>query len=241
MNSKPVTVLTEDQPGVTGGIIARAGQILFVFVFLGLILFLGSGNIRWTAAWVFLGISVLSVAINSIFMLRTSPETIAERGRAKEWQDWDKLVSGLWAGVQYLLLPLVAALDQRFGWSGEIGIIWQGVGALVYALSLALSGWAMIRNAYFSTAARIQTDRGQQVCRSGPYHFLRHPGYAGFVLQSPSIAILLGSVWALIPAIVASGLMIIRTILEDRMLQAELPGYDEYAQDVRYRLLPGIW
>ncbi len=226
---------------MVGGIIVRAGQILFVFVFLGLVLFIGSGNIRWTAAWVFLGISLVSVAINSIFMLRTSPETVAERGRAKGWQDWDKLVSGLWAGAQYLLLPLVAALDQRYRWSGEIGILWQGIGALVYVLSLALSGWAMISNAYFSTAARIQSDRGQQVCRNGPYHFLRHPGYAGFVLQSPSIAILLGSVWALIPAITASVLMIIRTRLEDRMLQAELHGYTEYAQEVRYRLLPGLW
>jgi protein-S-isoprenylcysteine O-methyltransferase Ste14 len=99
----------------------------------------------------------------------------------------------------------------------------------------------MISNAYFSTAARSRSDRGQQVCRSGPYHFFRHTGYAGFVLQSPSIAILLGSVWALIPAITASVLMIIRMRLEDQMLLAELPGYPEYAQVVRYRLLPGLW
>jgi protein-S-isoprenylcysteine O-methyltransferase Ste14 len=232
---------SKDQSNLTGGIIARGGQILFLFIFLGLILFLGSGNIHWTAAWIFLGISIASVTINSFFMLRTSPETVAERGRAKGWQDWDKLVSGLWAGVQYLILPLVAALDQRFGWSGEIGIFWQGIGALLYALSLALSGWAMITNAYFSTAARVQSDRGQQVCNTGPYHYVRHPGYVGFVLQSPSIAILLGSVWALIPAIVASILMIIRTIFEDRMLKEELTGYKEYAQEVKYCLLPGVW
>lgn len=105
MNQAPKITRYQDQPSVVGGIIVRAGQILFVFVFLGLVLFIGSGNIRWTAAWVFLGISLVSVAINSIFMLRTSPETVAERGRAKGWQDWDKLVSGLWAGAQYLLLP----------------------------------------------------------------------------------------------------------------------------------------
>ena len=231
----------KDKPSVISGIFARAGQILFMFIFLGLVLFLGSGTIHWPAAWVFLGISLVSVAINATFMLRTNPETVAERGRAKGWQDWDKLISGLWAGFQYLLLPLVAALDQRFDWSGEIGIRWQGIGAMVYALSLALSGWAMISNAYFSTAARIQADRGQQVCRDGPYRFVRHPGYIGFIVQSPSIAILLGSVWALIPAIVASGLMILRTRLEDRMLQAELEGYREYTQKVRYRLVPGIW
>jgi protein-S-isoprenylcysteine O-methyltransferase Ste14 len=236
-----VNPTSANQPSVISGIFLRAGQILFMFIFLGLVLFLGSGTIHWPAAWVFLGISLVSVAINAVFMLLTSPETVAERGRAKGWKDWDKLVSGLWAGVQYLLLPLVAALDQRFDWTGEIGIKLQGVGAAIYALSLALSGWAMISNAYFSTAARIQADRGQQVCRSGPYRFVRHPGYVGFVLQSPSIAILLGSVWALLPAIVASVLMIIRTILEDRMLQAELEGYTEYAQEVRYRLVPRVW
>ena len=230
-----------NQPGVTAGILARAGQILFMFILLALILFLGSGTLRWPAAWVFLGISLVSVMINAFFMLRTSPETVAERGQAKGWHKWDKLVSGAWAGFQYLLLPLVAALDQRYDWTGEIGIRWQGLGAMIYTLSLALSGWAMISNAYFSTAARIQTERGQQVCRSGPYRFVRHPGYVGFIVQSPAIAILLGSIWALIPAIVASVLMIMRTILEDRMLQAELPGYAEYSQEVRYRLLPRVW
>lgn len=223
------------------GILARAGQILFMFIFLGLVLFVGSGNIHWTAAWVYLGISLLSVAINATFMLRTNPETVAERGRAKGWKDWDKTISGLYALVQYLILPLVAALDQRFGWSGEIGLIWHLVGASVYAFSLGLSGWAMISNAYFSTAARIQSDRGQQVCRSGPYRFLRHPGYSAFIVQSVSMAILLGSLWALIPAILTGGLMVTRTALEDRMLLQELAGYADYAQEIKYRLLPGIW
>ncbi len=241
MSTNPEVAPVKDQPNMIKGIIARAGQILFLFLFLGIVLFLGSGDIHWIAAWIFLGISILSVVINSVFMLRANPETIAERGRAKGWQDWDKLVSGMWAVVQYLLLPLVAALDHRFNWSGDIGVFWQGIGAIVYAISLTLSGWAMISNAYFSTAARIQSDRGQQVCSTGPYHYVRHPGYVGFILQSPGIAILLGSLWSLIPAVVACMLMIMRTRYEDQMLLTELPGYTVYAQDVRYRLLPGVW
>jgi len=99
----------------------------------------------------------------------------------------------------------------------------------------------MIANAYFSTAVRIQSDRGHTVCSTGPYRFVRHPGYVGYILQALGVPILLGSLWALIPGITAAVCMIMRTSLEDRMLQAELPGYQDYIQKVRYRLVPGIW
>ncbi len=231
----------QEQRNTTSGILARGAQLLFMFVFLGIVLFLSSGNIRWTAAWTYLGISLASVVVNASFMLRTNPETVAERGQARGWQRWDKLVSGLWASLQYLILPLIAGLDARFHWSGEVGLYWHGLGVLVYGFSLAISGWSMITNAYFSTAARIQADRGHQVCKSGPYRFIRHPGYASFFLQSLGMAVLLGSWWALIPALLAGVLMVTRTALEDRMLQNDLAGYKEYAQEVKYKLLPGVW
>jgi len=99
----------------------------------------------------------------------------------------------------------------------------------------------MITNVYFSTVVRIQSDRGHTVCRSGPYRFVRHPGYAGAILQSLGIPFLLGTFWALIPGLIAAALMVIRTALEDRLLQAELPGYLDFVRDVRYRLMPGVW
>jgi protein-S-isoprenylcysteine O-methyltransferase Ste14 len=241
MLSKPETSSTNRQENMTVGIINRASQILIMFIIMGLELFVGSGYIDWPAAWVFLGISLCSVAINAVFMLRKNPETVAERGKPKEVKDWDRLVGGLWLMGQYFLVPLVAALDLRFGWTREYATGWQALGAGVYALALGLTGWAMISNAYFSTAVRIQSDRGQQVCRSGPYHYVRHPGYVGFFFQALSVPILLGSLWALLFAIPAGMLMVIRTSLEDRMLQAELPDYTEYSQEVRYRLIPGVW
>jgi protein-S-isoprenylcysteine O-methyltransferase Ste14 len=99
----------------------------------------------------------------------------------------------------------------------------------------------MITNAYFSIAVRIQSERGQTVCRTGPYRFVRHPGYAEFALQAIGTPLLLGSWWALIAGAAAIILGIIRTSYEDRMLQSELPGYIDYTKDVRYRLFPGIW
>jgi protein-S-isoprenylcysteine O-methyltransferase Ste14 len=226
---------------VSEGILARAGQILIMFVIMGLELFLGAGTIHWVWAWVFLGIGLVSVSINAVFMMRTSPETVAERGRPKETQDWDKWISGVLLIGQYILVPLVSALDFRFGWTGEIAIGWHLLGAVGYALGLGLMGWAMINNAYFSTAVRIQSDRGQQVCRTGPYHYVRHPGYVGFFFQAFSVPLLLGSLWAMLFTIPILVLMVIRTSKEDQMLQEQLPGYQEYTQEVRYRLLPGVW
>jgi protein-S-isoprenylcysteine O-methyltransferase Ste14 len=241
MSSKSEIPTTKNRPTVAAGIVARVGAVAVFIVLQAVILFLAAGRLTWTWAWVYLGICLVSVAINGTIMLRTSPETIAERGRPQQTQDRDKVVGGLWALVLYLVLPLVAGLDMRFGWTRELSAAWNLAGAVVLAAGLGLGGWAMIANAYFSTAVRIQTDRGQTVCRTGPYRFVRHPGYVGFILQSLGTPLLLGSLWAVVPGITAATLMGIRTSFEDRMLQAELPGYRDYAQQVGYRLLPGVW
>jgi len=230
-----------NRPSLMSGILARFGQIAILIIIQAAILFLAAGRLDWAWAWVFLGIYLVSVSVNSVFMVRSNPETIAERGHAQETKDWDKLVGGLWSLVQFIILPVIAGLDFRFGWTRDMSIWWHMIGTTAFALGLALFGWAIITNAYFATAVRIQSDRGQIVCRSGPYRYIRHPGYSGTALQSIAIALLLGSWWSMIPAVLASGLMILRTLLEDRMLQSELPGYQAFVQEVRYRLIPGIW
>jgi protein-S-isoprenylcysteine O-methyltransferase Ste14 len=148
MNTTSEIPPTKNHPNVTAGIVMRFGQVVVGLVAQAVILFLAAGQLNWTWAWVFLGICLVSVLINGTIMLRTNPETIAERGRPKETKDWT-------------------------------------------------------------------------VCRTGPYRFVRHPGYVGTILQSLGIPSLLGSLWALIPGITAAALMIIRTSLEDRMLQSD--------------------
>lgn len=241
MNAKPESSSAENHPNVLVGILKRAGTVMIFLVLIAVILFLAAGRLNWIWAWIYLGISLLSLILNGIIMLRTSPETIAERSQPGETEDWDKVVGGLWGVVIYLVLPLVAGLDVRFGWARALTVPWHVAGAVVYAIGLGLTAWAMVANAYFSTAVRIQSERGHTVCSTGPYRFVRHPGYAGFILQSISVPFLLGSLWSLIPGIAAMVLMIVRTFLEDRMLQAELPGYRDYVQKVNFRLLPGIW
>jgi protein-S-isoprenylcysteine O-methyltransferase Ste14 len=232
---------TKDDRNLIVSILMRLGAIVFMLGMQAAILFLAAGRLDWIWAWVFLGISLVIILINGSILIRTNPETIAERGRPKEVKDWDKVVSGLWALGQYVAIPLVAGLDVHFGWTRGLGIGWQIAGAAVYAAGLGLFSWAMITNAFFSTAARIQTDRGQTVCRSGPYRFVRHPGYSGAILQSFGTSLLLGSLWSLIPAAAAMVSMIVRTALEDRMLQNELAGYRDFVRDIPYRLVPGIW
>ena len=241
MNTESVIPPTENHPNVVAGILKRIGTVAIFFALIAAILFLAAGRLNWTWAWVYLGICLVSVLINGTITLRTSPETIAERGELKMTRKWDKVVSGLYGLGMYFALPLVAGLDVRFGWSRDLSVAWHVAGAVLLAVGLELSAWAMIANAYFSTAVRIQSDRGHTVCSTGPYRFVRHPGYVGFILQSISVPFLLGSLWALIPGITATVFMIIRTSLEDRTLQAELPGYQDYVQKVRYRLVLGIW
>ena len=232
---------TNDRSAVEPGIIARFAQVVVLLAFQAGVLFFASGNPLWLWAWVFLAIYLVSVSINSAFMLSFSPDTVAERGKAKETKDWDKVVGGLWSLMQFLLIPLVAGLDERLGWTRDLSILSHIAGGLVFALGLGLFGWAMIANAFFSTAVRIQSDRGQTVCRTGPYRFVRHPGYTGTVLQSIGMPLLLGSLWAFIPVVIAVVLMVVRTSLEDKMLHAELSGYKDFADEVRFRLIPNVW
>jgi protein-S-isoprenylcysteine O-methyltransferase Ste14 len=223
------------------GIMKRSVSIALFMVITMVILLTTSGRIDWIWAWVYFAICLVVVLINRALTLRKNPATIAERGNAKLTQTWDKVIAGIYSFSLNLMVPIIAGLDVRFGWSRELGLPWHILGAVMLAAALELSGWSMVANAYFSTAIRIQSERGHTVCTTGPYRFVRHPGYVGFIVQSLFIPILFGSLWALIPAVVAASCIVVRTVFEDRILQAELPGYSEYTKKVKYRLLPGIW
>ena len=101
--------------------------------------------------------------------------------------------------------------------------------------------WAMMTNSFFSALVRIQRDRGHAVVSRGPYRFVRHPGYVGYITFTLATPVALGTLWGLIPAVLVSLGMVIRTALEDRTLREELPGYEDFASQVRFRLVPGVW
>ena len=139
-----------------------------------------------------------------------------------------------------LINPVVAGLDERFDWSSMSEVTLYG-GAVLLAVGAVLATWAMVENEYFEQFVRVQTDRAHRVVTTGPYRIVRHPGYVGAILGALATPLMLGTWWAFVPAGAVALLFIIRTILEDRILDKELEGYQAYAQRTRYRLLPGIW
>jgi len=155
-------------------------------------------------------------------------------------EKWDKLVSGLLT-LPWFALYIVSGLDIRFGLSLELATWIHISGLVIFILGNALVSWAMISNIYFSTAVRIQYDRGHHVSIGGPYRFMRHPGYVGMIIYLLATPLILGSIWAFIPASLTGILFIIRTAFEDNTLKNKLEGYKEYAERVKYRLIPGIW
>ncbi len=218
-------------------------QVLLFVVLVPFLPLLISRQWDWWQAWVYAIISILGFAISRAIASRRHPGLLAERGRFLDHKDakpWDKTLAPL-VGLGGALVPLVAGLDALFGWPPDFGLGVEMVGLALLLAGYALASYALIENAYFSGMVRIQTDRGHQVVSSGPYRWVRHPGYTGALLAYLGTPLLLDSIWALLPAVFLTVALIIRTRLEDQTLQAELGGYRDYAQRVRYRLLPPVW
>jgi protein-S-isoprenylcysteine O-methyltransferase Ste14 len=144
-------------------------------------------------------------------------------------------------GSRMGLLMVVAGLDHRWGWPPFVPDWLQVLAALGVAVGYGLGVWAMVENRYFSAVARIQKDRGQEVVTSGPYRMVRHPAYAGALLASLALPLMLDALWALVHALVMVVGIAARTNFEDRMLIEELEGYLSYTKRTRYRLVPGVW
>jgi protein-S-isoprenylcysteine O-methyltransferase Ste14 len=230
------------QPGDTqatrDAMVRRAIQLAIMLLIFAASLFLTSGRLDWVMAWAYLALYVGMIVATGMVMER---DLIAERARIGEGtKDWDRVLGSL---SIFLVTPgalIVAGLDKRLGWS-QLAPSVQIVAVGFVILGSALSVWAMASNKFFSGTVRIQKDRGHTVVSNGPYGLVRHPGYLAWCISAPAIPLMLGSLWGLIPSLLGICALVIRTGLEDRTLREELPGYQDYARRVRYRLLPGLW
>ncbi len=218
-------------------------QVILVIVVISLLPLLVSRQWDWWEAWVYALLAIGGFAVSRLLAARKHPDLIHERAKTIQHENteaWDKRLAPL-SGLGGGLLPLIAGLDALFNWSPAFPLGWK-IAALALILGgYALSSYALVENRFFSGVVRIQSERGHHVVSSGPYRWMRHPGYAGAMLTYLATPLLLDSYWAFLPAIFITIVLIIRTWLEDRTLQEKLVGYREYTRRVRYQLFPGIW
>ena len=231
-------------PEVRRQIIHWIVQATLGLVVYSLVLFLSAGRLDWVWGWVLLIVWAIFMAAHPLILIPNRPELLAERQRGvrdprvKSWDRWIvPLAAGLLPGASWV----ISGLDFRFDWTRYFPLLYHLVGLVIILVGYGLFLWALASNAFFSEGVRIQEERGHIVVTGGPYRYLRHPGYLGAMLTVLATPILLGSLWALIPGGLSVMLYVVRTYLEDKTLREELPGYQSYAQQTRYRLLPGIW
>ena len=206
----------------------------------GSLLFLAAGSLDWWQAWAYLCLQLGILVAMLILMAAKNPELIPARSkRHADTKKFDRILLGFYFPLPFIML-VVAGLDKRFEW-GSLPQLWSPVGLILLVLGSLPSAWAISLNPHFEATVRIQEDRGHTVISTGPYRYVRHPGYLSVILTSAATPLLLGTPWAFLPVGVIFVVIVIRTALEDRVLRLELPGYQEYARRVRRRLFPGIW
>jgi protein-S-isoprenylcysteine O-methyltransferase Ste14 len=224
------------------GVFILAASCLVSFI-QGALFFVAAGRVDLPRAWLFVAVSFVWMLGNVFVVAFANPDLLNRRGEWRKKRDakaWDrKLLPVRVFGIY--LVPLVMGLDAgHYHWS-NLGLGATVLGVAIFSFGWLLLTWAMLVNPHFETTVRIQTDRHHRVVSAGPYAVVRHPGYVGasfWIFGSPLIV---GSAYGLIPAGITILLLVLRTCLEDKTLQAELPGYAEYAKQVRYRLVPGVW
>lgn len=231
---KPV----DHKPGIIRWIIT---SIVFL-ILVGLGLFISAGTISWPAAWAYLVMVAVIFVLDAAVLIPISPDLLGERSRHQaDAKKWDQLLSRLMATIGPLITWIVSGLDYRFGWPPELPAWILVISGLFVLLGGLLALWAMASNRFFIGMVRIQEERGHHVIQSGPYRYVRHPGYLGSLFYILFTPLMLGSLWGLIPALMVCGVIFLRTSLEDQVLMDELPGYQDYSQQVTRKLVPGIW
>ena len=203
----------------------------------GLLIFLPAGTLSYTYGWLLVGLLFGPMLIAGFVMLSKSPEFLKKRLDAKEKQGTQKGVVAF-SGLMFIVGFVVAGLDFRFGWS-KMPLWGTIVASALFLVAYALYAEVMRENAYLSRT--IKVEQGQTVVDTGLYGIVRHPMYAVTLLLFLAMPLVLGSWYALIVFAFYPAIIIVRLKDEEALLTKELPGYAQYKQKVKYRLIPFIW
>jgi protein-S-isoprenylcysteine O-methyltransferase Ste14 len=206
-----------------------------------LLLFVSAGTPYFIRGWIFIGYRFFYQVSHFSILMILSPQLLNERGKfnLRETKRYDKyfVFSYFILGPAMLLL---AGLNVRFQWSSiPFMVVYPSIVVIVLTSFLAL--WAQISNSHFILTTRNDTLSNQRVCVTGPYKYIRHPGYFSMIFQWLCYPLILGSWLSLVPALLYISLIFTRVYYEDKTLQRELKGYDEYAKTTKYRLFPYLW
>lgn len=217
-------------------------SLLVTLIVMGVLLFGVAGTWNWPLGWGFVVFFVVAILISVAVLWRLNPAIFVARARptGQGTKGWDRVIIPILLIAYAAILPVAALDGGRF----HVSLVpaWLvAVGYLLLAAGFAGVAWAEVVNSFFEVSVRIQSDRGQQVITTGPYAYIRHPGYIAGSLLAIGCALALGSFWALLPAAIVVVTMLVRTNLEDATLQRELPGYAEFAARTRYKWIPGVW
>jgi protein-S-isoprenylcysteine O-methyltransferase Ste14 len=230
-------------PDVSRGAVIQAFVSLAVtLLVMGVALFFSAGTLQWAHGLWFMAVFLLFTLIAMTWLWRVNPEIFVARRRptGPGTKGWDLVLLWILLGSYFATLIVAALDDGRFHWAPAPP--WAVlVGYALLLVGYLGSGWAQAVNRHFEPSVRIQSDRDHHVITTGPYAYVRHPGYIFGIILTFGIALALGSLWALLPALLIVVVLAIRTNLEDETLRRELPGYAEFAARVRYKWILGIW
>jgi protein-S-isoprenylcysteine O-methyltransferase Ste14 len=205
------------------------------------LIFLAAWKLVYWQALLYVVIALIGATLSHALVPSGSDITVERASNAAAGQTWDKRILGAYFLVSVVTF-VIAGLDSgRFGWSGPVPLGVTIAGVVLMLLGQIIFAVAKRQNAFFASTVRIQSERGHRVCESGLYHYVRHPGYLGMLISLLAFPLLINSYWAFVPAVCGAALLLIRTVIEDRVLIEELPGYRDYAARTRWRLIPGVF
>jgi protein-S-isoprenylcysteine O-methyltransferase Ste14 len=242
-DQKPQSPVTDPQQALSiPALLLRAAiRLVFAFAIWGGLLFLSAGTFSWLRGWLHLALWLLTFAVNLAVLLPGNRDVISARMNAKRSTERaDAVILLLFLPVM-LAIPVIAGLDAvRWQWS-TLPFWAVYLGLAIHGAGDALLLWTMAVNPFLEKTVRVQTERGHHVITTGPYAIVRHPMYLGLVLMFLAIPLMLGSIGTLLPVVAMTVLLMVRTQLEERLLRRDLPGYEVYMEETRWRILPGVW
>ena len=212
-------------------------RYIMAFLALAAMFFIPAGTLAYWNAWLYLGIILIPMGFVMLYLIKYDPELLERRMRFRERQGTQKRVIGF-SWIIFLLAFLIPGFDYRFGWS-EVPVWVVLLAAVLVLLGYAMIFWVFRENSYASRVVEVM--EGQRVIDSGPYAIVRHPMYIGSTVFYAFSPLVLGSWWAMIPALLIIPMLVARIRNEEAVLVKDLPGYAEYRQKVRFRMVPGVW